>query len=512
MISKVRMRTVQLLLVVLVFALVGWLACERAGAEGISSEYDDSAVEVVEEKDGRQEALVPEDGDLQDEAIVEVVDDESSSQGSGDELIVEGGPSEEAADEGGVEMQAADNVSKEVNVNISLGKQYSRKIIGYEYDSLNFTLSTAASITVKLTTSMSTAYVWVDGSNLSQGINYDDGSGKLKAGNVTKTISLPKGKYSLGVYEEYGKSGSYSVRVDKKGAASISGASISSIAEQAYTGKAVKPTPTVKHGSVALKSGTDYTVSYKNNTNIGTATVTVTGKGSYTGTKSRTFKIISKGTYFRDASPIDKNNHGVEVDWMGTSGISTGWQVSGGREFRGLRDVTRCDFAAFLYRLGDLADNGSRDDSIALSNARVKSVLATVSDCTTSTDHAAEIAWLVDSGISRGWADEGATTVSFHPMAKVARQDMAAFLYRFADIQDDDVQNQSLAMGGESVTFADVESGDEANHASEVEWLASVGVTKGWSVGGTYEFRGRKTVARQDMAAFMYRLNTYLGC
>ena len=53
--------------------------------------------------------------------------------------------------------------------------------------------------------------------------------------------------------------------------------------------------------------------------------------------------------------------------------------------------------------------------------------------------------------------------------------------------------------------------GDEANHASEVEWLASVGVTKGWDMGnGTYQFRGTRNVARQDMAAFMYRLYTYL--
>ena len=44
-------------------------------------------------------------------------------------------------------------------------------------------------------------------------------------------------------------------------------------------------------GTTTLKSGTDYTISYKNNINAGTATVTVTGKGNYTGAKSATFKI-----------------------------------------------------------------------------------------------------------------------------------------------------------------------------------------------------------------------------
>ncbi|MCR4870480.1 MAG: hypothetical protein K5859_04165, partial [Atopobiaceae bacterium] len=59
--------------------------------------------------------------------------------------------------------------------------------------------------------------------------------------------------------------------------------------------------------------------------------------------------------------------------------------------------------------------------------------------------------------------------------------------------------------------FSDVRHGDEANHAAEVEWLASVGVTKGWDMhDGTFQFRGTNIVARQDMAAFMYRLYTYL--
>ena len=215
--------------------------------------------------------------------------------------------------------------------------------------------------------------------------------------------------------------------------------------------------------------------------------------------------------FFVDADPADTNNHGAEVEWMARSGISEGWVTADGRrEFRGMENVTRCDFAAFLYRLADLSDDGARNDSIKLSDAQVAATLATVSDCDARTPHAAEVAWLVNTGISRGWADKGGKTVSFRPMAKVARQDMAAFLYRFADLQDNQKQDRSLKKGAEQVTFKDVRPGDEANHASEVEWLASVGVTKGWKVGSKYEFRGTRTVARQDMAAFMYRLNGYL--
>ena len=76
-------------------------------------------------------------------------------------------------------------------------------------------------------------------------------------------------------------------------AASLAGASISGVGNATYTGGAIAPNPTVKIGSRTLRAGTDYTVSYKNNVNVGTATVTVTGRGSYTGSKSATFRITA---------------------------------------------------------------------------------------------------------------------------------------------------------------------------------------------------------------------------
>jgi hypothetical protein len=58
-----------------------------------------------------------------------------------------------------------------------------------------------------------------------------------------------------------------------------------------YDGTAKQPAVTVKDGSAVLTEGTDYTVAYADNTNVGTATVTVTGQGNYTGEKSATFAI-----------------------------------------------------------------------------------------------------------------------------------------------------------------------------------------------------------------------------
>ena len=74
----------------------------------------------------------------------------------------------------------------------------------------------------------------------------------------------------------------------------ISGLSYSAISNRKYTGKQIKPAVTVKHGTKTLKAGTDYTVSYTNNINVGTATVTITGKGNYTGKKVIKFRILPR--------------------------------------------------------------------------------------------------------------------------------------------------------------------------------------------------------------------------
>lgn len=58
-----------------------------------------------------------------------------------------------------------------------------------------------------------------------------------------------------------------------------------------YDGKKKEPSVIVKKASTTLKQGTDYTVTYRNSINAGTATVLIIGIGSYTGTLEKTFKI-----------------------------------------------------------------------------------------------------------------------------------------------------------------------------------------------------------------------------
>lgn len=92
-----------------------------------------------------------------------------------------------------------------------------------------------------------------------------------------------------------------------------------------YDGKAKKPTVTVKDSNgKALKSGTDYSVSYASGRkNIGSYTVKVTLKGNYSGTKTLTFSIIPANVKNLKATQTTSS---VKLTWSKVSG-ATGYRV-----------------------------------------------------------------------------------------------------------------------------------------------------------------------------------------
>ena len=73
---------------------------------------------------------------------------------------------------------------------------------------------------------------------------------------------------------------------------SINDVKISGITSKGYTGKAVKLSLQLKIGNNVLKTNQDYTVEYKNNIKIGTATVTIKGIKNVTGTITKSFNIV----------------------------------------------------------------------------------------------------------------------------------------------------------------------------------------------------------------------------
>ncbi|MCR5533733.1 MAG: fimbrillin family protein [Bacteroidaceae bacterium] len=84
----------------------------------------------------------------------------------------------------------------------------------------------------------------------------------------------------------------YNYTISVKDLKEVSTLTIGNISAYTYDGTAKEPHPTVTDGSKTLTEGTDYTLSWSNNTNAGTATVTVTGMGGYyNGSQSKNFTI-----------------------------------------------------------------------------------------------------------------------------------------------------------------------------------------------------------------------------
>jgi len=92
-----------------------------------------------------------------------------------------------------------------------------------------------------------------------------------------------------------------------------------------YTGKAQKPKVTVKDTNGKILKASNYTVTYKNNKAIGKATVTVKGKGNYSGTKIATFKIVPKAPIIKKPVAAKK---AITVKWAkGKKAQVTGYEV-----------------------------------------------------------------------------------------------------------------------------------------------------------------------------------------
>lgn len=104
-------------------------------------------------------------------------------------------------------------------------------------------------------------------------------SNNINAGTATARIN-GIGKYTGTVYKTY-----------TINPISISSTTVSAISSRTYTGNRISPAVYIMKGTKSLVKGTDYTTTYSNNLNPGTATVSITGIGNYYGTISKTFTI-----------------------------------------------------------------------------------------------------------------------------------------------------------------------------------------------------------------------------
>lgn len=124
---------------------------------------------------------------------------------------------------------------------------------------------------------------------------------------------------------DYGSSSSSSSSKKK-----ISSLEFDDVDNYTYTGKARKPAVTIYDGDYKLKNGTDYTLSYKNNKEIGEGTITVTGKGKYTGTKKLQFNIVPK----KPTIKVSEKSGKITVSWgkiTGAEKYQIYYSVNGGK-------------------------------------------------------------------------------------------------------------------------------------------------------------------------------------
>lgn len=131
---------------------------------------------------------------------------------------------------------------------------------------------------------------------------------------------------------------------------SISSLSFSKVSDYTYTGEARKPAVTIKDGSYTLKKGTDYTLSYKNNKDIGTASITIKGKGKYTGSKTIQFKIVPKKTTLKVTKKSDTK---AKFTWAAVDGAEK-YQIyysTDGKKYKKLATVSGGKTSATISKL-----------------------------------------------------------------------------------------------------------------------------------------------------------------
>ena len=153
--------------------------------------------------------------------------------------------------------------------------------------------------------------VKLNGKTLKSGTDYTVSySNNTKVGTAKVTIT-GKGNYTGSV------SKTYSIKNNFKKA------TVSGISTKAFTGKNITQSITVKYNGKTLKNGTNYTVSYSNNKKIGTATVKIAGKGSYTGTVTKIFKINPAK---QEIQKLTAKSKAFFVDWA-QKGSATGYEI-----------------------------------------------------------------------------------------------------------------------------------------------------------------------------------------
>jgi hypothetical protein len=180
---------------------------------------------------------------------------------------------------------------------------------------------------------------------------------------------------------------------------------------------------------------------------------------------------------FKDVSAFTA--FAADMQWLVLRGIATGYSDD---TFRPVTSVRRDAMAAFLYRM-------------AGEPAYTPPSVSPFADVTPSTQFYKEMSWLYSTGISTGWVSGGKRY--YKPGLAVARDAMAAFIYRFA----------GSPTYSETFHFDDVT--DQTLFHKEMDWMFDAGISTGWVENGQTLYKPLNSVNRDAMAAFLHRLDKW---
>ena len=265
-----------------------------------------------------------------------------------------------------------------------------------------------------------------------------------------------------------------------------------------YTGTRITPVVTVKDSSNnTLIENRDFTITYSDNINAGTATVTVNGKGNYTGTISKSFTIAKSAPTLKFASTSLSKKTGDAAFTNSltktTDGIvtfkSSNTNVAIVNNTSGLVTIKGAGTATITATASEGKNYKAGSTAYSLKVEEPKPTVTGFSDVQDpSHPYYKAIYWAAERGITKGYSDG-----TFGINRSCTRGEMMMFLWRYA--------GKPASKNVSKSPFKDVPKTHTFYKA--ILWGSQKGITKGYSDG---TFGVNRNVSRGECMMFLWRL------